>query len=278
MRRRPSPLCEPESTLYLQKPAETSLTELDTVVAVARETGMKVACAPGQAIYPTVRRIAEAIRRGEIGTVYCAIGGMMGWGGKNIEWAHDPSWRFVAGNSPLRDHSLYSLATLVALFGRVRRVSAFAGIAQAERAWNREPFAVTEPDNFVVLLDFGDNRFATLTEAWCAESDVTASLRVCGLEGTLETFGDQYDACPRGFVVTGANPSRYALADDPEGALFDNLPSPHIWADVHHLADCVATGAEPTTNLQQMRHLYEIIDAVYRAAQTGSTQVLPPSE
>ncbi|MDH7569907.1 MAG: hypothetical protein QHJ73_10010, partial [Armatimonadota bacterium] len=62
------------------------------------------------------------------------------------------------------------------------------------------------------------------------------------------------------------------------------LPERHVYSDIMHMVDCVLHDKEPAVSAEHARHVIEIIEAGYRAAETGETQTLettftpPPGE
>jgi predicted dehydrogenase len=48
----------------------------------------------------------------------------------------------------------------------------------------------------------------------------------------------------------------------------------HVYADIAHLAECIQEGTDPVPTAEHARHVVEIIEAAYRAAETGQAQEL----
>jgi predicted dehydrogenase len=53
-----------------------------------------------------------------------------------------------------------------------------------------------------------------------------------------------------------------------------DLPERHVYSDIMHLVDCVLNDKEPAVSAEHARHIIEIIELGYRAAETGQTQHL----
>lgn len=262
--------------VYLQKPAATSGGELDELLLAVGASGRRVVCAPLMPHYPTIRRIGESLRAGLLGPVFYAIAPCMGWGGRSLDaMPTDPAWRFQSGNGPLRDHGIYSLVTLQWLFGVPRRVAAMAGVRVPARGWRGTTFEVTEPDNVAVILSYDGGVLVHLHEAWAGEAAGSASLRIVGLEGTIQTFGGIWDVNPQGFdhfSAHGELVSRVDLRDDPAAdGYWDGIYNPHVWADLIHLADCIREEKAPVVTLEETRAVYRTIDGIVEAVRTGRT-------
>ena len=48
----------------------------------------------------------------------------------------------------------------------------------------------------------------------------------------------------------------------------------HIFSDIMHMVDCVLNGKEPVVTVEHARHVIEIIEKGYIAAETGQAQDL----
>ena len=51
-----------------------------------------------------------------------------------------------------------------------------------------------------------------------------------------------------------------------------NIQEPHVYADIAHLADCILENQDPIPTAEHARHVVEVIEAGYRAAETGVAQ------
>jgi predicted dehydrogenase len=263
-------------SVYLQKPAASSLADFDKIVETVQHSKGKVACAPGQMLSPVIQEMANRIRTGDIGRPYLATTPMMGWGGLELSMPRDPSWRFQAGNGPMRDHGVYSLTTLLTLFGNVRRVAAFAQIATDLRVWQGKKLPVTEADNLAAVLEFESGVLANVIEGWCPGCDSSSVLRVFGLNGILETTGDRWDCHPEGFVVRNADGDPvHEVVGSELGQVKDGQPNDHVWRDVCHLADCIDANLEPASSPRQVRQVYAVIDAIFESSRSGRFVEVP---
>ncbi len=46
----------------------------------------------------------------------------------------------------------------------------------------------------------------------------------------------------------------------------------HIYSDIMHMVDCILNDREPVISAEHARHVIEIIELGYAAAETGQTQ------
>ena len=85
----------------------------------------------------------------------------------------DQTWMYQAGEGgPLFDLTPYQLIPPTRLLGPIKRVGALAGIAVPERVSGSGPtkgqrFATTAPDNVVMMLDWGEDRFGMVYSDIC---------------------------------------------------------------------------------------------------------------
>ena len=54
----------------------------------------------------------------------------------------------------------------------------------------------------------------------------------------------------------------------------DGMPESHVFEDLMQLADCVREGTPTMATAEHARHVIDIIESGYRAAETGQTQEL----
>jgi predicted dehydrogenase len=95
--------------IYLQKPMAASFGEAQQVLVEAQRSGVKLAAAPGMALWPLYGQIHDLVRQGAIGRPYLAQAPMLGWGGEALDFPTNPAWFFSPEGGPLRDHGGYSI-------------------------------------------------------------------------------------------------------------------------------------------------------------------------
>ncbi len=117
--------------VYVEKPLALSRAEAEPVLALARERGLRIACAPDTFLgtgLQTCRRVLDA---GEIGAV---IGGVAHFACPGHEgWHPNPAFYYAPGGGPLFDMGPYYITALVSLLGPVHSVCGFAVRGERER-------------------------------------------------------------------------------------------------------------------------------------------------
>jgi hypothetical protein len=107
-----------------------------------------------------------------------------------MSWPADPTWFYQKGSGPLLDMGVYGLTRLTGVLGPAKRVTGNGrdhrpDPSSARRPVRREGDPVTETDNHVLLLDFGESTFATVDASFNVVGTKAPEMEVYGLEGTL---------------------------------------------------------------------------------------------
>lgn len=283
--------------VHVNKTMTVTTAEADELIAAADEHRVHIVASPGEMLRPHNQETRRLIEAGAIGPVsWAACGAAFGnyhqaepeRQGSDVLTNVDPSWYFRApGGGPLYDVTVYSLHGLTGVLGPVRRVTALSGTLLPQRLVNGRPMTVEAHDNTLILLDFGANTFAMAFGA--AAGSLTPgvefdfSARYYGTEG--EIWGLTMNGKPLLY------PGRDVAATAPDGGQFSNfggnewilphitpehrhLTEHHVFEDVMQLVDWVLDGTPSVATAAHARHVVEIIECAYRAADTGQTQQL----
>lgn len=270
--------------VHLNKTMTTTKAEADEVIEAARKAGVKIVASPGNAHGARVKRIKQIIEAGEIGHVYWAETGTAGGGhefesfreGQDVLSNVNPAWYYKRpGGGPMYDMAVYALHIITGILGPVKRVTGMSGIGLGERFFKGERIQVEMDDNTHLLLDFGGSRFCLLygSNSFGGPARPFASCFISGSEGAIATGAAGIEVWGRRIedghrVETPPNDMPFVT-----GAHLD-LPERHVYSDIMHLVDCVLNGKEPAVSAEHARHVIEVIECGYRAAETGQTQEL----
>jgi predicted dehydrogenase len=279
--------------VYVQKAMTTSLEEADAIVEARRRAGVKLVASPGQMLSRNTLRIRDLIRDGAIGKVYWAFSSNVGGGhegeafrsGGDVLSNVDPTWYYKKGGGPVYDMAVYNLHSLTGILGPVKRVSAMSGIGTPVRQFKGRDIQVEMDDNTVMLLDFGDNTFAVATGQTCAGAPPIGFGRMTyfGTEGTIDSGraigGTEVNAPKRLAGTLGFPGGTFKFGSDAPDIPYvtgahARIQEAHVYADIAHLAECILEGKEPVPTAEHARHVVEVIEAAYRAAETGVAQEL----
>lgn len=277
--------------VHLNKTMTTTVTEADELIALAASNGLRIVASPGEVLRPHVTRTRELIAAGAIGRVTWAICGAAfgtyhedepertGAGGGVI----DPSWYFrKPGGGPMYDMTVYALHGLTSVLGPARRVTALSGVRIPERAFLGRTVVTEADDNTVLLVDFGDGLVAVVYgTAAGAPNRQFASAIYYGTQGTID--GLLLNGEPFAFEGSGElgdqlgdQNANNRLLQHVTGAHHD-IGEAHVYEDIMQLVDWVRDDRPSPVTAEHARHVIDIIESGYRAAQTSATQVLRTS-
>jgi predicted dehydrogenase len=280
--------------VHVNKTMCTTVDEADRLIELASRNDLRLVPSPGEQLRPQLRRTRELIDAGEIGELAWVIcGGSFELYHERDEeerldapggGAINPSWYFrKPGGGPMYDITVYALHQLTTVLGPAKRVSAMSGIRVRERVFVDKRIETEADDNTVLVLDFGDSRFAVVHgTAAGAVSDQFGAGRYFGTRGTIEGVllnGEPFD-------YPGRNQTADAPVTDWEAQMrvlphvvgpHREIPESHIFEDIMQLVEWVVEGTPSPVNTAHARHVIDVIESGYRAAETGSAQTLRTS-
>jgi predicted dehydrogenase len=256
--------------VHFNKTMTTTAAEATELIELARSRDLRIVASPGELVHPRNREIRERIAAGEIGRLCWALCGAA-FGSyhedepERVEAgapAVDPAWYFRRpGGGPLYDMAVYALHALTGVLGPARRVTALSGIRIPERAFAGRTVHTEADDNTLVLLDFGDALFALVSGTAAGKVRRDHGVTYYGTSGSI------------GDPESDGDPPDPALLPHVSAAHRD-IPEQHVFEDVMQLVDWIALDTPSVATAEHARHVIEIIEAAYRAAETGETQPL----
>jgi predicted dehydrogenase len=209
---------------------------------------------------PTYRAIRARIESGEIGRPLLA---RCVYGTRGPGWAE---WFYRrGGGGALFDLAVYNLTSLTGLLGPARRVAAMAGVALPDRELEAGPVRADAVDNAQILLDFGDELFASVTTGYTIQAYRAPAVEVYGSEGTIQMLGE--DWAPNGYELWRADVGEWQAVPESD-------PGWHWTAGLAHLVACIRDGAELEVTPEHAHHVLEIIVRAEEAAADGRAREL----
>lgn len=269
--------------LHFNKTMTTTVEEADDLIARAERRGVKIVSSPGQMLRPHLRHMKQLLESGELGPLaWAATGAAFGTyhekegvrQGDDVLSNVNPAWYWrKPGGGPLYDMTVYGLHALTGILGPARRVTAMSGVLCRQRVFRGEVYGSDCDDNTGMLLDFGSSAFA-----FCYG---TAAGSLITTFGTPALFG------LKGSILNGrlnGEPLRFPGAEvQEEKGMNAILPHYnerhpteefHVFEDILQLAELVREGKPTPATAEHARHVIDIIESGYRAAETGQTQEL----
>ncbi len=259
--------------VHFNKTMATKVEECNDLIARAAKRDVRLVASPGLMLHPHNQRIRDRIRKGAIGRLIWAVTGAAvgdyhltedSRTGEDILTDVDPTWYFrKPAGGPLWDVTVYCLHILTGILGSARRATALSGIALPQREHRGKTIECDMDDTTFMLLDFGDSVFATAYGT--VSGDVAQGFQpsIFGTEGSVvgtelngESMRREGDHMPH---VVG-----------PHEAMGES----HVFEDMMQLVDWVRDGTPSIATAEHARHVIDIIESAYRAAETGQTQEL----
>jgi len=261
--------------VHFNKTMTTMVDEADHLIARAAEANVRLVASPGMMLLPHNRRIRREILEGGLGRLVWAMAVVAISDyhmkeefrtGEDVLTNVDPSWYFrKPGGGPQYDVTVYALHNLTGILGPARRVTALSGLVLPEREFRGRRIACNMDDSTLMLLDFGGATFAF----------------VCGtLSGVGTGFQPSFYGTQSSVVSTRCGEVELKLPSDHEPHVVGDhqkMPESHVFEDLMQLADWVRDGTPSIANAEHARHVIDIIESAYRAAETGQTQDLRTS-
>jgi predicted dehydrogenase len=238
--------------VLVEKPMAITLSEAAELVELAKRSPGHLVCAPFVILSPTFQAMWRHVTAGDIGRPTLARG-RYGWAGP--DWG---PWFYQAGGGPLFDLGVYNITALTGLLGPVRRVSAFTGKVHEQRMVDGKLIDVETPDNFQILLDFGNSVFATVTTGFSIQQYRSPALEIYGTEGTIQMLGD--DWAPEGYELWRNSAGSWQL--------FGAYPWPWT-AGLQHLVESLRAGTKPLVAPEHAYHVLEVMLAAIASGEDG---------
>jgi predicted dehydrogenase len=259
--------------VHVNKTMTTTVNEADELIARSRKAGVCLVASPGMMLHPHNRRIRRLILEGGLGKlVWAAAGAAISdyhlkeefRTGESVLTDVDPSWYFrKPGGGPQYDVTVYALHNLTGILGPAQRVNALSGLVLPVRAFRGSEIAADMDDSTLMLLDFGDARFAFVYGTVAGRVSEGFQPSFFGTEGTI--------------TGTRCNDRELKRPGDHQPHVVgehQGMAESHVFEDLMQLVDCVREGTQHGASAEHARHVIDIIESGYCAAETGQTQEL----
>jgi predicted dehydrogenase len=271
--------------VHFNKTMTTTVAEADELIDLAKQKNLRIVASPGEMLRPHNQRIRELIQEGALGTLaWAACGAAFGTyheregvrQGDDILSNIDPSWYFrKPGGGPLYDMTVYALHGLTGVLGPAKRITAMSGTRIKDREFRGQMVACDADDNTLMVLDFGNQMFGFVYGAAAGRVTEGFSGSYFGTKGSI--VGVKLNDKPFDY------PGRELAETHPSGRQWllphvvgehREIGEQHVYEDVMQLVDWVREGKPSIVTPEHARHVIDIIESAYRAAETGETQTL----
>ena len=174
---------------YCEKPFALNVADGARVLALARERGLLVGCAPDTFLGSGLQTARQLIDAGAIGTPLSAMAHFLHRGHET--WHPTPEFYYQPGGGPMFDMGPYYLTALVNFLGPIARVGGIARRGYDERTITSQPQAgkkirVKVPTHYFGTIEFAGGAVASIVTSFDTHPFPLPRLVVFGTEGTLE--------------------------------------------------------------------------------------------
>jgi predicted dehydrogenase len=241
--------------VHTEKPVALRSEDAHALAVLARERGVRLSCAPATLLGEAQQTAWKVIRDGGIGAVK-VVYAEANWG--RIEsWHPEPESLYASG--PLVDVGIYPLTIVTAIFGRVRRVTAYSTTVEPVRTRkDGRTFELAVPDFWVAALEHESGVLTRLTATFWVRPGKQRGLEFHGEDAALwmPTWAESNSRLQR--TVDGEDYEDVPLLREPYGGI--------DWAAA--LLDLAAAIEEDRPHRMSAEHAAHVVD-VLNAADTS---------
>lgn len=250
--------------VHSEKPLAPTFAEARQLVALAKEKGLRLSCAPVTWLGEAQQTVWKMVRDGRVGqprVVYATV-----------DWARIETWHpnpgpfYAAG--PVGDVGVYPISLLTAWFGPVKRVTAAGAVLLPQRTdMNGKPFTVGKTDFAVAVLEFGHGLLVRLSANFYVGEPADR-------RAVLEIHGDEASVRTEWFAATAPIEfGKFGEAYRPVSPVRAPAGSGDWYVDwsagVYELWRAIREGHPHPTSGEQAAHVVEVIEAVETAVRSG---------
>ncbi|MGA0334304.1 MAG: Gfo/Idh/MocA family protein [Kiritimatiellia bacterium] len=175
--------------VYCEKPLGIDFAEGKAVIALAREKGLRVGCAPDTFLFGHAQTSRKIVDDGWIGKPVAGVAVMMGHGHES--WHPSPGFYYELGGGPMMDMGPYYIHALINLLGPVKSVCGKTARAFTQRRATSEgafgKILPVETDTHLTgVLEFVNGCLITMIMSFDTWKPECPPIQLFGTEGTLQ--------------------------------------------------------------------------------------------
>jgi predicted dehydrogenase len=246
--------------VIIEKPLDITLPAVDEVLAVRRETGVKLAVTSQHRFDPAARKVHELIEQGAFGTLVLANAHVHWW--RSQAYYDSGEWRgtwALDGGGVLMNQSIHSLDLLQWFMGPVRSVQAYTGTLA---------HTMETEDTAVAVLRFESGALGTVSATTAAYPGVNTRVEVFGSEGSAVIEDDRLRFLH--LKSEGEAAGDYGMQAGATAGSGSQVPE----GDAHALQlgaiiEAIEHDTNPVVDGESARRDVALILAMYESARTG---------
>ena len=211
--------------VYNEKPLAVTREDGRRMLELAQEKGLRVGCAPDTFLGGGLQTCIKLINDGWIGTPVSATAFMQCHGHET--WHPDPDFFYQHGGGPMFDMGPYYLTALVAMLGRVKRVTGSTRVTFPERLITSEEkygevIKVNTPTHVAGILDFVNGAIGTIVMSFDVWAHTLPCIEIHGTEGSMSvpdpnSFGGPVKIRRMGAVEWSEVPLSHGYSENSRG-------------------------------------------------------------
>ena len=267
----------------VEKPIASTVEQADELIEIANSKNLKFVVAPPNMLHANRIEAKRLVAEGAIGQPCFARVRSSHGGPAGAYWPLDATWFYQKGSGPLLDMGVYGIHDITGIFGPAKRVVAFSGITEKIRTHRGGPFKgkpieVTEDDNTLMMLDFGESCFAVVDGTFNVNASKSPQIEIFGRAGTINLYNQQHsptelppppievfrlDAAPGidGWITPRTSGMAYRVEEERRRYARAIL--------VDHLVNCILEDKHPVVSAEHARHALEIMNKAIESARSG---------
>ena len=249
--------------VLVEKPIDVTSARADALIAETASAGVTLGVIFQDRLKPDIVHLKALLDAGELGTPILATA--------SVKWYRPPSYyaasrwrgtRALDGGGALMNQGVHTVDLLVWLLGPVRRVVGKVAT---------QVHAIEVEDTAVAVLEFANGALGTIEATTAAYPGYPRRLELTGSNGTAVLEGDSLVALDlrddSGLSRRSPVPISRAKAENAASPVVSDV-SPHR-AVIEDFIRALQHGTRPCCDGADGRRSVELIEAIYRASQTG---------
>ena len=245
--------------VHTEKPVALRGEDAHMLARLARDRGVRLSCAPATLLGEAQQTAWKLIRDGGLGAVR-VVYAECNWG-KLESWHPQPEGLYLAG--PLVDVGVYPLTIVTAMFGAVRRVTAYATMLEPQRTRkDGRQFTLETPDFWVATCDHESGVVTRLTATFWVRPGKQRGLELHGEEASLwmPTWGESNSRLLR--TTNGEDYEPVPLLRPAYDGFDWSLP-------LVDLAEAIRGGRPHRMGAEHAAHVVDVLNAAEQSSRDG---------
>jgi len=250
--------------VMVEKPMATTVEEAEKMIEETKKAKVKFMVAEDQVHLPAHKLAKKLIDKGAIGKIFMTrvVSGVYDVPEDEKGWKLDPRNKGV-----LLDMAAHYLMVLYWMVGEMEKVCAMAETVVVEKG--KSDF----DDNAVALVRFKNGAVGEISVSTTVVSEPLQRLEFYGTEGTIVIDHScekplKYHSAHQGMETDGWR------IPDVEHEIYPGYFPLTFGNEVRYFMDCIIENREPEFGGDMGKETIKIIEAAYKAAKTGKTQII----